>query len=293
MFRQRGVRNHLALAWTLVLIAACSSVTGSAGPSRTRGGSGPAGEPSPRGPATGEAPSEEAPSGEAPSDEGLRQIDFDGPDEGAIGGVAVVRRRGTIELATGGGEVLVTIAGRSPDALDLFAREAKFRFDRGAVVKPDQESPVDRNDVLSQDRIAAEPDNESILVTFQLTEPTAKELPIGSLTATIDPTVKPGMYNNFSALDTSTDYAKVTVNVDRGQVEVKLYRRCSTLATATAAPPATTNTTLTGYGAGYFDLSVRGQASANSYRVRGTWNYDYDRLLASSPEPSLPCASSN
>ena len=226
---------------------------------------------------------------ESTGEEDLKRIDFAASEPVTIGDVRTTVVTGTFAL-DGGGEVIVTISGTSAAAIKAFAGEARFRFALGEANQRGEETPIEPSEPLSQSAVLSEPNTESLLIEFVLSPETAKEHPTGSLIVEIDPTVKQNYFNNFSPRDPSTDFASVTVAVKLGRVEMKLYRRCQLLSSVTRGTPATESSTLTGSGAGYFDLTVKGlNTNDNTYLLKGAWNYDYGILLSGTTTTSLTC----
>jgi hypothetical protein len=290
-------------SWTLVLtlcvLAACAAPGQSGRPASGAGSRPTSSRPPVTASANGEAsqPADDSPiPGETETEAepinlgDVAGIRFGEPAPTEIGGVSVIERVGSIQVSDGGGEVIVSISGSSEAAVAAFADEAKFRFELGEPVKVDGESATDPNETLSQGRTLGEPDSESVAVTFQLSESTARERPVGSLIATIDPTVRYLMYHNFSAKDPSTDYASITLEVSTGKVVAALFRKCAYIGSATDSAITSWATRISGRGLGSFDAAVRGlNTGYNTYRILGTWNYDYGAYLANAYNPSITC----
>jgi hypothetical protein len=285
------MRAHNESTMSLGALLAALLLVACARPGSSGDGSGAPGGSGPPPPGSGDGSGVPGQNSEPPLASGeLRQIDFGEAEKASIGDVSVFQRRGTIDLVGGEGQVIVTLSGPSAQHVDEFAKAARFQFELGERVEP---GPPDtpNEETLSQAAILGEPDSESVLVEFQLSEPTYKEHPVGNLTATIDPTVYQGKYNNYSAKNPSSDNVKVTITTKLGKVEAKIWLGCKNLKTITRSAPATSSSSMSGSGSPYLDLTVKGMNTGdNKYAVTGSWNYDYEKWIASSPDMSIPCA---
>jgi hypothetical protein len=225
--------------------------------------------------------------------------DFDGTvTEGDIGGVPVFTGVGRLRNASGQTSLIIA-TGASPSSVKAYFSEAKFFFqiqDQPLKIPTVNES-AEREPNLSVRDMLKDASTESLRIEFDLTPEAAKTHPKGTVVFIVDPSVKQNQYNNYaprnpsnSTLTETDDVASVTIKVSQGQVEGTLYRRCAAISGQTKRASPGTPKTLTGTGSGSFDLTIKGVSSGTStYRLTGTWSYDYGNSVPGSSAPQVTC----
>lgn len=226
----------------------------------------------------------------------LRALDWTDMGITTIGGLALVTFEGTYQLEGEQG-VIVAVMGPSGSAVDMFRNSARFHFELGPTIDEVPDLPATEPDTLTY-RELVDPSNEGLLIEFRLTDAAARAKPKGTLIGTIDPSVPPEKFHNFSVRDplndtVSRDTATVTLWVDSGPgVEMRLFWQCLRVGYVDQGPSATP-VSLSSTGAGRFDLVIYGLGNADDdptrYQLRGAWRYNYTTALPSYTKMSLSC----
>lgn len=140
------------------------------------------------------------------------------------------------------------------------------------------------NELLKDEKV------ENLRIDLDLSPATEEKYPQGSVLVIIDPTVRRGLYNNYSTRNPSTDQARMTITVTQGRVTGTLYRQCVAVFGQTKTASVGVPKTLGGSGSGYFDLTIFGvNTGDNKYSLVGTWNYGTGTFVPIEDRPHVTC----
>lgn len=242
-------------------------------------------------PTVPEPPQSNEPIVPEPNNVELRVADFDGTIlTGTIADIPVFFGVGS--LTNDSGQVLLINVVGSTDAsvIDYF-NNAKFYFEiREPVDLPVFNESEEQFPKLSNPELFKDTSAEYLLIDFDLAPETYKEYPKGTLLVIVDPIVRQNQYNNYGTRNPASDRVDVTITVSQNQVEGKLYLRCAAIVGQTKRASPGIPKTLTGIGAGNFDLTIKGiNAGDNKYRITGAWNYDYNTAVLSELLSRITC----
>ena len=221
----------------------------------------------------------------------LRSAEFDGTiSSGTIAGIPVFFGVGSLRKAADQ-VLLINVIGPTETSVIDYFNNAKFYFeireplDLEVTSEGEEELPALINADLLKDA-----QMEYLIIDFDLSPETYEKYTKGTLLVVADPTVRQNQYNNYGMRNPPTDRVDVTMKVSQNQVEGTLYRECAAIIGQTKRSTPALSKTLTGIGAGDFDLTIKGINSGdNKYKVTGAWNYDYSNFVPSELVKRITC----
>jgi hypothetical protein len=187
--------------------------------------------------------------------------------------------------------LLINVVGSTESSVIDYFSTAQFYFE---IQEPLSFEPVSEGEEkmpdLSNAELFKDTPMEYLLIDFDLSPETYTQYPKGTLFVVVDPIVKQNQYNNYGMRNPATDRVDVTMTVAQNQVEGTLYLECRAISGQTKRSTPGNPKTLTGIGAGDFDLTIKGiNAGDNKYRLTGAWNYDYSTFVSSEVLARITC----
>ena len=199
---------------------------------------------------------------------------------------------GTGSLKNDAGQVLlINVIGSSEAGVYDYFKNALFYFEiTGPVDLPVVNEDTEQSPDLSNSELFKDIAADYLLIDFDLSPETVRDYPRGTLLVIVDPVVRQNQYNNYGTRNPANDLVNVTITVSQNQVEGKLYLRCAAIAGQTKRAWPGIPKTLTGNGAGAFDLTIKGiNAGYNKYKLTGAWSYDYTQTVLSEVVTRVTC----
>ena len=225
----------------------------------------------------------------------LRSAEFDGTiSSGTIAGIPVFFGVGSLRKAADQ-VLLINVVGPTDTSVINYFNSAKFYFEirEPLDLKVAGEGEEKLPDLSNAD-LLKDAQMEYLIIDFDLSPETYEKYPKGTLLVVADPIVILNQYNNYGMRNPPTDRVDVTVRVSQNQVQGTLYRECSAIIGQTKSSTPGVPKTLTGIGAGNFDLTVKGIKSGdNKYKLTGAWNYDYGTFVSSEVLKRITCCPSS
>ena len=221
----------------------------------------------------------------------LRSAVLDGTiSSGTIAGITVFFGVGRLTNAADQ-VLLINVVGPTDTSVIDYFNSAKFYFEiRGPIDLEVAYEGEKKLPDLSNADLFKDAQMEYLIIDFDLSPETYEKYTKGTLLVVVDPTVRQNQYNNYGMRNPPTDRVDVTMKVSQNQVEGTLYRECAAIIGQTKRSTPALSKTLTGIGAGDFDLTIKGINSGdNKYKVTGAWNYDYSNFVPSELVKRITC----